>query len=100
MSFYHQMLSALKLLYNPDYAVCNNISSLYVAREHLENAIILDGDQIVFNPEILSPSFERNPFSVFPQFINHVIFDFQMQFVSHHIRNIFQIQMLPCVTVP
>lgn len=48
----------------------------------------------------LSPSFERNPFSVFPKFINHVIFDFQMQFVSHHIRNIFQIQMLPCVTVP
>ena len=36
----------LKLIDNPWYDTCNNIASLYVAREHLENAIILDGDQI------------------------------------------------------
>ena len=35
----------LKLIDNPWYDTCNNIASLYVAREHLENAIILDGDR-------------------------------------------------------
>ena len=34
----------LKLIENPYYNTCNNISSLYVARDHIENAIILDGD--------------------------------------------------------
>ena len=42
---------------NPYYATCNNISSLYVAREHLTDCIILDGDQIIYNPEILKPQF-------------------------------------------
>ena len=45
----------LKLIENPYYDTCNNISSLYVARNHIEEAIILDGDQIIFNPEILHP---------------------------------------------
>lgn len=48
----------LKLIENPYYSSCNNISSLYVAREHIENAIILDGDQIIYNPGILEPGFE------------------------------------------
>ena len=48
----------LKLIENPYYDTCNNISSLYVAREHIQNAIILDGDQIVFNASILAPEFE------------------------------------------
>ena len=37
----------VKLIENLYYDTCNNISSLYVAREHIENAIILDGDQII-----------------------------------------------------
>lgn len=45
----------LKLIDNPWYDTCNNIASLYVAREHLENAFILDGDQIIYHPEILAP---------------------------------------------
>ena len=36
----------LHLIDNPYYDTCNNISSLYVARNHLKNVIILDGDQI------------------------------------------------------
>ena len=40
------------LLENPYYAECNNIASLYVARDYIENAIIMDGDQIIYNPEI------------------------------------------------
>lgn len=47
----------LTLIENPYYDTCNNISSLYVAREHLSDCMILDGDQIIYNPEILAPHF-------------------------------------------
>ena len=50
----------VELIENPYFDTCNNIASLYVAREHIENAIILDGDQIIYNSEILSPEFERS----------------------------------------
>lgn len=53
----------LKIVYNPYYDNCNNISSLYVVREHLEDVIILDGDQIIYNPNILSPLFERSGYN-------------------------------------
>lgn len=51
------------LIENPYYAVCNNISSLYVAREYIRNAIILDGDQMIYHPEILVPEFERSGYN-------------------------------------
>ena len=51
------------LLENPYYAECNNIASLYVAREYIENAIIMDGDQIIYNPEILSTDFVYSGYS-------------------------------------
>lgn len=47
----------VEIIENPYYDSCNNISSLYVAREHLGDCIILDGDQIIYNPEILNPQF-------------------------------------------
>lgn len=47
----------IQIIENPYYNTCNNIASLYVAREHLEDCIILDGDQIIFNPRILDPHF-------------------------------------------
>ena len=47
----------ITLIENPYYATCNNISSLYVARDYLENAIILDGDQIIHNERILTSEF-------------------------------------------
>ena len=47
----------LKLIENAYYDTCNNIASLYVARNYIENAIILDGDQIIYNPDILAPEF-------------------------------------------
>ncbi|WP_294586559.1 NTP transferase domain-containing protein [Ruminococcus sp.] len=53
----------IKLIENPYYDTCNNISSLYVARDHIENSIILDGDQIIYNSEILSPEFERSGYN-------------------------------------
>lgn len=62
-SVLEQEYPGLKLIENPYYDTCNNISSLYVAREYLENAMILDGDQLVYNPEILAVEFERSGYN-------------------------------------
>ena len=48
---------------NPWFGTCNNISSLYAAREHLEDAIILDGDQLIRNPQVLTPEFDRSGYN-------------------------------------
>lgn len=48
------------LIENPYYDSYNNISSLYIARDYLKNAMILDGDQIIRNPNILPVSFEAS----------------------------------------
>ena len=53
----------IKLIENPDYDTCNNISSLYAARNHLCDCMILDGDQIIYNPEALSPDFIRSGYN-------------------------------------
>lgn len=53
----------LKLIENSYYDTCNNIASLYVARNYIENAIILDGDQIIYNPDILASEFERSGYN-------------------------------------
>lgn len=58
-----QEYEGLKLIENPYYDTCNNISSLYMAREHLSDTIILDGDQVIFHPEILAPDFERSGYN-------------------------------------
>ena len=55
--------AGVRLIENPYYQTCNNISSLYVAREHIQDAIILDGDQIIYHPEILKPEFERSGYN-------------------------------------
>ncbi len=53
----------ITLIENPDYKSCNNISSLYAAREHLEEAMILDGDQLIFEPAVLHREFERSGYN-------------------------------------
>ena len=45
------------MIENPYFDSCNNISSLYAAREYLEEAMILDGDQVIYNG--------KNSFAVF-----------------------------------
>lgn len=45
---------------NPYYQEYNNLSSLFCAREYLENAIVLDGDQIIKNRAILEPYFDAS----------------------------------------
>ena len=51
------------LLTNPYWAECNNISSLYVARDYLEDAFIVDGDQIIRDPQVLCPVFIKSGYS-------------------------------------
>lgn len=53
----------IHLIDNPYYDTCNNISSLYVAREYLEDAIILDGDQIIYDETILDPNFIKSGYN-------------------------------------
>ena len=53
----------LKFIENPYYDTCNNISSLYAAKDFIEESIILDGDQIIFNPAILNPFFEKSGYN-------------------------------------
>lgn len=53
----------VQIIENPYYDVCNNISSLYVARDFIKDAIILDGDQIIYNESILTPEFEKSGYN-------------------------------------
>lgn len=53
----------LTLIEDPAYNIGNNITSLYAARDYIEEAIIMDGDQIIYNPEILNPEFELSGYN-------------------------------------
>lgn len=53
----------ITIIENPYYDICNNISSLYVARGHLSDCIILDGDQIIYNADILDPHFSLSGYN-------------------------------------
>lgn len=53
----------VKLIENPYYDTCNNISSLYMARDYIDDCIILDGDQIIYNKEVLSPEFQHSGYN-------------------------------------
>lgn len=53
----------LELIENPYYDTCNNISSLYVAREHLTDCIILDGDQFIYNTSVLDAHFSLSGYN-------------------------------------
>ena len=55
--------SGVTIIENPYYESCNNISSLYAARNHLRDCIILDGDQIIYNPDILDPHFRLSGYN-------------------------------------
>ena len=55
--------SGLKLIENPYFDTCNNISSLYVVRDYLEEAIILDGDQMIYNDKVLAAEFEKSSYN-------------------------------------
>lgn len=53
----------ITIIENPFYDTCNNISSLYVARDYIEDAIILDGDQMIYNASVLSAEFQKSGYN-------------------------------------
>lgn len=62
--YLEEKYSQLKLITNPYYDTANNISSLYVASNVLDDAtIILDGDQIIKNSQILQAEFDYSGYS-------------------------------------
>lgn len=56
-------LEGVTLIENPYYDSCNNISSLYVARDYIADAFILDGDQMIYDSSILRPEFELSGYN-------------------------------------
>lgn len=64
--FYYlkEKYTGITFVENPDYMMANNISSLYYARQYLGNTIILDGDQIINNPDIIYDQFEHSGYNV------------------------------------
>ena len=50
-------VKGVTLIENPYFDTCNNISSLYVAKDYISNAIIIDGDQIITDSTILFTEF-------------------------------------------
>lgn len=59
----------IKFIENPYYDMCNNISSIYVARKYLENSIIIEGDLNIYDPDSLTPFFLRSGYDAL--FINN-----------------------------
>ena len=59
-AYLQQIYTQVKLVYNPFFETCNNISSLYVAREYLGDCIIADGDQLLKNVQIVNPRFDSS----------------------------------------
>lgn len=51
------------IINNPYYQKYNNLSSLYVARKKLKNTIILDGDQLINNLQVLDPIFNKSGYA-------------------------------------
>ena len=57
----------VRLIENPWYETTNNISSIYAAREHLEECMILEGDQYFFSPAPLERDFEHTEYNAYWQ---------------------------------
>ncbi len=55
----------VRLVENPYYDTCNNISSIYTVRDYLCNAMILEGDQFYFSADPLKAEFEYSGYNVF-----------------------------------
>ena len=52
----------VRLIRNPDYHRGNNITSMYYAREHLGPCVIMDGDILIRDPEVLRPEYEQSTY--------------------------------------
>ena len=55
----------VRLVENPYYEVANNISSIYVVRDLLEEAMIIEGDQYFLNGSVFRPEFDHSGYNVY-----------------------------------
>lgn len=62
-TFLKEKYSEVILVENPYYDTCNNISSLFVVKDKIEESIIMDADQLIKNPKILFTDFEKSGYS-------------------------------------
>lgn len=61
--YLQQKYENINFIDNPYYDQANNISSLYVAREHIAESIIIEGDLIIHNSDILKRDFEKSDYN-------------------------------------
>lgn len=54
--------NGIHLIQNPFFERCNNISSLYAAREFLGECVIVDGDQVIYQPEVFKRTFSKSSY--------------------------------------
>lgn len=52
----------IKFIDNPYFATANNISSVYVARDHLEDAYVFEADLLISNPDIICSEHKGSDF--------------------------------------
>lgn len=62
-NFLEDKYDGVSIINNPYYQEYNNLSSLYVARHKLKNTIILDGDQLIDNLQVLNPIFDKSGYA-------------------------------------
>ena len=62
-NFLKDKYNGVSIIKNPYYQEYNNLSSLYVARHKLRNTIILDGDQLIDNLQVLDPVFDKSGYA-------------------------------------
>ena len=53
----------IRVIENPYYDQGNNITSLYMVRDYLRDAFVMDGDLIIRNSDILNPEFEKSGYA-------------------------------------
>ena len=58
-----QEYEGVKLIGSPYYESYNSVSLSICCRDYIEDALIMDGDQIIYNDQILSPEFERSGYN-------------------------------------
>ncbi len=82
-AFLEKKYPGLKLIENPWYAHSNNISSIYAARDHLENCVICEGDLLIDNPKILSLPIEGSGYASL--YVDHPTHEWVFAENNHHI---------------
>lgn len=58
--------SNINLVYNDKYDCSNNITSVYLLRHYLENSVIIEGDLLIKNPQLLTESFKNTHYKAIP----------------------------------